>query len=60
MIVLLLAVVAHDLVTLRRVHPATIWGCTVAIACPVIFVILGNSPIGEAILEILRPPSPGA
>jgi hypothetical protein len=59
-IVLLLAVVAHDLVTLRRVHPATIWGCTASIACPVIFVILGNSPIGEAIVEFLRSPSTGA
>ena len=60
LIVLLLAVVAHDLVTLRRVHPATIWGCAVAVACPVLFVMLGNSPIGEAIVEILRPPTAGA
>ena len=60
LIVLLLAVVVHDLVTLRRVHPATIWGCTAAIACPVMFVILGSSPIGEAIVEILRSPSTGA
>ena len=60
LIALLLAVIAHDLVTLRRVHPATIWGCTVAIACPVIFVIVGNSPIGRAVVEILRSPKTGA
>ena len=60
LIVLLLAVVVHDLVTLRRVHPATIWGCTAAIACPVMFAILGSSPLGESIVEILRSRHTGA
>jgi hypothetical protein len=60
LIALLLTIVAYDLATERRVHPATVWGGIVAIACPAIFVGLGNSPFGEAIVEILRSRKAGA
>ena len=55
----LLAMVIHDLATERRLHPATIWGCCVSIACPVLFVIVGSSPIGGAIVDLLRSPTVG-
>jgi len=57
LVAFLLAIVAYDLAAERRVHPATMWGCIVAIVCFATFAILGNSPFGDAIVELLRSPS---
>jgi hypothetical protein len=60
LVAFLLTIVAYDLVAERRVHPATIWGCVVVIVCFATFVIFGNSPFGDAIVELLRSPRAGA
>ena len=54
LLIFLLAMVVYDLATERRVHTATVWGGCVSIACPVLFVIIGNSSIGDAVVELLR------
>ncbi len=50
---LLLALVAHDVITLRRIHPATVWGGGFLVLSQVLRVQLLDSPQGLAIAQWL-------
>lgn len=50
---LALTLVAHDLWTLRRVHPATIFGIAWIVLTLVAAVVVGRSAAGRAVVEIL-------
>ncbi len=51
---LLAAVIAHDVVTLRRVHRATVWGTLlVVVALAGVLGVVGT-PAGQALIDALR------
>lgn len=51
--VLLFTLIAHDLWSRRRIHPATLWGIAVLMVSLVLTPVVARSPIGSAVMERL-------
>jgi hypothetical protein len=46
--------VLHDLVMMRRVHRATVWGTAAVVGSMMASIALANSPAGPAIIRFLQ------
>jgi len=48
------AIIVHDIVALRRVHPATLWGVAAYLVVVGVCVPLAFSPLGQQLLKSLK------
>ena len=53
-LLLLLALVVHDRVMSKRLHPVTMWGAPIVVATPLVFgLLVANTGFGRSLIQLL-------